>query len=185
MKKLSTMLLTLLLAVSSTHAAKWDSETRKAFRKAECYALFVDFSKAKISGLDSAEFVSYYCDKERKSPDFLGITYKRFRYELARKATKTFKRNFLVEDSTCSFGFTFNIYELTEDAGMRGVLTICPRGREDMAKVYDFFLDDGRLNTFDELLVEAAEKLGKKLVEIKYADIIGMPSFYKERKEKK
>lgn len=179
------MLLTLLLAVSSAHAAKWDSETRKAFRKADCYALFVDFSKAKISGLDSTEFVSYYCDKERKSSDFLGITYKRFRYELARKATKVFKRNFLVEDSTCPFVFTFYIYELTEEAGMSGVMTVCPRGREDMAKVYDFFLDDGRLNTFDELLMEAAEKLGKKLGEIRYVDVYGSPIFYKERKEKK
>lgn len=179
------MLLTLLLAVGSTHAAKWDSETKKAFKKADSYALFVDFSKAKISGLDSAEFVSYYCDKERKNSNFLGLTYKRFRYELARKATKTLKCNFLVEDSTSPFVFTFYIYELTEKAGMRGVLTICPRGREDMAKVYDFFMDEGRLNTFDELLMEAAEELGKKLVETRYFSPYGSSRFYKERKEKK
>lgn len=172
----------LLLAVSSTHAAKWDSETKKAFKKADSYALFVDFSKAKISGLDSAEFVSYYCDKERKNPNFLDLTYKRFRYELARKATKVFKRNFLVEDSTSPFVFTFNIYELTEKAGMRGVLTVCPRGREDISKVYDFFLDDGRLNTFDELLLEAAEELGKKLVETRYASRFSSPTVYKEKK---
>lgn len=185
MKKLSIMLLVLFTAVSSMNAVKWDAQTKKAFKKAESFSLFVDFSKAKICGLDSAEFVSYYCDKELVNPDFLGILYKRFKYELSDEAREVFKKSFLVGGSSSDFVFSYVIFNITEKAGIKGELRIYPKDRKDLTKVYDFRLKDGKWNTFDKLFLESAEELGERLVDVRNQYRFGTHTFYIERKEKR
>lgn len=181
MKKLMIVLLLLVGALGNIHAQKWDKETKKAFKKSDHYSIIVDYTDLKIAGLDSAEFVSYYCEKEKKKPEFLGLTLKRFKDELARAASKVLDKRFRVEDSTADFVFSYKIYDITEKAGFTGEMSIYPRGQQDNAMVYDFQMKDGRWNSFDVLLLENAEKLGKNIFDITYTTT----GFYKLRKAKK
>lgn len=181
MKKIFIMMLVLFMAVSSMNAVKWDAQTKKAFRKAESYSLFVDFSKAKIGGLDSTEFVSYYCDKKQVKPNFLDILYKKFRYELSEEASEVFKKNVFVGGCSSEFVFSYVIFDITEKAGIKGELRIYPKDRKDLTKVYDFRLKDGKWNTFENLFLETAEELGEQLIEIKNQHRFGSPKFYIER----
>lgn len=163
MRKLTIIFMLLLGICNFAYAIKWDSKTNKAFRKASTYALYVDFSQAKIAGLDSAEFVTYYCEKEGKKPEFLGIVFKKFKQVLGENAGKALSKTFAVEDSSSAdFIFDFKFSNITEKAGVNGVLMIYPKKHKDMAKMFSFKVKDGRWNDFDVLLLETAEKLGRR-----------------------
>lgn len=170
--------MSVISANAQSSAQKWDKETKKAFKKAASYSLMIDFSDMKISGLDSAEFVSYYCDKKQAKPEFLGLVLKKFKHELASAASKVMKKSFLIDDSTSDFVFSYRIYEITDNAGLTGDLSIYPRGKTEEANIYDFKIKDGKWNDFDVLLLENAEKLGKRLIDISYSS----QSTYMQRK---
>jgi len=167
MKRLAIVLVMVLGMSSSVQAVKWDTQTNKAFRNADSYALFVDFSDAKIDGLDSADFVSYYCGKEKKKANFLDFTYKKFRYELASHIQNRLYKTIKVNDNSPEFVLEYKILYLTEKAGITGELYVYPKDQPDKAQVYDFKLKEGRWNSFDVLLLEAAEKMGKYITDIR------------------
>lgn len=164
------MFMLLVSLLDSVNAQKWNKETKKAFKNAANYSLVVNFPDLKVGGLDSAEFVTYYCDKKKKKPEFFGIVLKRFKYEVANSASKHWGKKFLTDDTSSDFVFNLSISDITEDAGFTGVLSIYPRGQENNAQIFDFKMKDGRMNTFDVLLLENAEKLGKRMAVLKYAE---------------
>lgn len=61
------------------------------------------------------------------------------------------------------FCFLYKIRKITECAGVEGELYVVYKGDMQKARVYDFALEDGRWNSFDNLFLEAAEELGKRI----------------------
>lgn len=129
--------------------------------------MLIDFSQAKFSGLDSAEFVTYYSNKEKKDPAFINLVLKKFKLALAESTEKTLRKKIMLDDTSSSnFVFSFKIKEVTEDAGIKGELYVYPKDRLNDALIFDFKQKDGRWNDFDILLVENATKIGKRMEEI-------------------
>lgn len=71
---------------------------------------------------------------------------------------------------------------VSEKGGLTGVLYIYPNFDERQAKVFDFNVEDGRWNSFEELLLESGEKLCKHITFLDQIYFTNSdPSIYIER----
>lgn len=162
--RLFVFVFAMLCIASVANAGSWDRETKKAFKKATTLGLKIDMSKAIIMGLDSAEFVEWYANKEDKTVKSVSLTLKRFKNYLATSITPKGKTIvYPAQDNSQEFNVVVEIKSITEDAGLTGVLSIYQKDNYSNAVVYDFKIKDGRMNVFEVLLQENAEKLGKNI----------------------
>lgn len=164
MRKLYLILLFGLTAICS-YSSNWDKETRKNFRKEKEYNLEFDIRHTSYCGLDSIEFVTYYSAKNNMSPENFAITLRLYQLQFVSKFNKYARKkkiSYPTHNPTTNGNIYIKIIEITEKAGIKAEITLYT---DDISKGKQFSLnvEDGRWNTFDELLKENAEKLAIKL----------------------
>lgn len=152
-----------MINITLTFAQQFDKETKRSFKNENVMNLVIDFSQSKFSGLDSLDFVTYYCANENRPKEYFGVVLKKAVNILKANLEKTTKKHFLLDGKSISTSFTyrFQFFNITEKGGMNGVLSVYPNFDKNNVVKYDFKIKDGRWNTFENLLYEAVEKLGK------------------------
>ncbi len=166
----SLVLLIFLVLAMQTNAQEENLETKTAFRKAKAVEVKVDLKKTSFAGLDSLSFVEYMAGKENKPVAYVSKFFHFFRQRMIDKMNAVYKNGSaakkytLKQNPAAEFRLDIAIDEITENAGLRGSAKLYPKSNNGNALVYDFKFKDGRWNSFEELLYEAAEALGKDIV---------------------
>lgn len=170
MRKLHILLL-LLVATVSAKAGDWTKEQRKAFAEAEACNLVIDMSKTFIMGLDSAEFVTYYADKEQKTTQAASLVIKRFKNLIAANLAKSMEKEFCYPKKCDEneYEVLLKMNSITDKAGLTGKIYVYKIGEKDDACIASFMLKEGRWNSFDKLLDEAAENIAPYIGEVIHA----------------
>lgn len=139
---------------------------KKEFKKAIEMNIQVDLSNATIMGLDSADFVSWYGKNNGE------LTLKRFKNCVVKTVKENIdKKVFYPAKEDIPYLLKLEIEAISDDAGINAILYLI---KNTGGEQKDFFhqnikVRDGILNTFDVLLQENAEKLGKKVAsKLKY-----------------
>jgi hypothetical protein len=156
-----TFLLIVILFTSTMTYAKWDKDAIKAFKGSEAVNLQIDFSEATIMGLDSADCVTYCCNKFGEGPQFLELLFKRFRNVVVTNTSSKHKKIAIGADS--DYIFKIKIKNITDNAGLSGEASLYNKENPDNPIRYVINMEDGRWNTFENLFLEAGEEMGKNI----------------------
>ena len=156
-----TLLLVVALLISTATYGKWDKETVKAFHKCEVVNLQVDFSSTTIMGLDLKDGAEYIGSKIGGSSQILDLLFKRFQNIVAERASS--KKKIFEVDTEADFTFKVVIKNITEKAGMRGEAILYDNKNTNNIMKYNFKIDDGRWNSFENLFLEASQEMGKDI----------------------
>ena len=152
-----------LLCMGSANASSWDNETKRLYRQAKVISLQIDFSNATIMGLDSADCSKYLSGQKEKLD--LDILLKRFRSVLSRTASEVGTKELSLKEES-NFVFLIKVKNVSDKAGILAEARLFPKEQPERAIVYAIDLKGGRWNSFDNLFMEAAEKIGKAIAQI-------------------
>lgn len=132
----------------------------KKFKKSAAVNIQIDLSNAIIMGLDSADFVSWY---SKNSGD---LTLKRFKnYVVKTVKERTRKKVYYPGKEDVPYLVKLDVESISEDAGINAILYLYKTTDSGKKEYFheNIKVKDGRMNTFDILLQENAEELGKKI----------------------
>lgn len=172
MKEIKNIVLTIFCLTIALHANADDKgkEIIKAFNEAKNAQVEVniDLTNTKFNHLDSISFVEYMAGKENQSIAYVSKFFYLFRQKMVenlnslkgqKKAQYTLEPN-----SNADFYLDIKMQEITENAGLQGELCIYTKGHKEKSPVYSFILKEGRWNSFEKLLYEAAENFAEQFV---------------------
>lgn len=159
------LILLLTLTTICSYSTDWDKATRKQFVKGKDYNIEFDMRHTSYCGLDSIEFVEYYSAKNNMTPENFAIILRLYKSQFVSKFNKCSKKkkiNYPTQNPATNSNIYIKIIEITEKAGIKAEVTLYT---DDISQGKQFSLNvnDGRWNTFDELLKENAEELAVKL----------------------
>lgn len=188
--KFLVLLVSMLATWGYANATNWDEATLElgdSIKKARTLNLQIDLSKSIIMGLDSADFINYYAVEKGGKEDAALLLLKRFKNTLAGTIRQKSKKTILYPYRKKSAEFTVlvKVTDITDHAGLNGEIYIIKGGDASKQGVVstikrDFKISNGRWNTFENLLYEAAEELGKKLCKI-ISQPVPIPYNYNEQ----
>lgn len=131
--------------------------------EAEAINLQISISNASIMGLDSAEFISWYSKGKGE------LLLKRF----DNKVASTIKENsnkkiYYPKKDDVTYLLKIDIEAISEKAGINALLYLYKTIDNKSVELFceNIQIKDGRMNTFDILLIENAAKLAKKAVQV-------------------
>lgn len=138
-------------------------DAKKEFKKATDVNMMNDLSNATITGLDSADFVSWYSKSSGE------LTLKRFKnYVVKSVKENTNKKIFCSVKEGIPYLVKLDIEAISEDAGVNAILYFCKNVGGQQLEILrnNIKIKDGGMNEFEVLLQENAEELGKKIADL-------------------
>lgn len=163
-KNISLFVLFFLSFVLFPINAEWNKGQKKKFNNANEYLYIFDREGTRYYGMGSnSSCVAYQAARSGMNASDYELLMQNFGDVLRKCLIKETAKNFS-ENSKSECGLYIHLDEITDKAGMK--VTVIPffsDGKVDQGEKYYFKVEDGRWNTFYNLMEENAEVLAQKI----------------------